>query len=266
MDINKMFDPNEKPLDNLIDDGGFCGIFNTIACIGDSLSSGEFEVVSDKGNKYYLDMFEHSWGQYIARATGRTVYNFSRGGMSANWYYLNFADEKGLWSQDKAAQAYIYALGVNDIINCGFQVGDISDIENDNGAIECTNYAVWTSRVINRYKKIAPDAKWFFVTMPYGDDEQDALREEHNRLMYKLAEYYSNSYVIDLGKYMPHYNQEFRDKFYLEGHLNAMGYILTGKVMVSYIDYIIRHNMNDFMKVPMINTQYADRVLNAPAE
>ncbi len=41
MDINKLFfDENEKPLDNLCTDGGFVGIFRTIACVGDSLSYG----------------------------------------------------------------------------------------------------------------------------------------------------------------------------------------------------------------------------------
>ncbi len=30
-------DPDEKPLDNPVTDGGYCGIFRTIACIGDSL-------------------------------------------------------------------------------------------------------------------------------------------------------------------------------------------------------------------------------------
>ena len=38
--------PGEKPLDHLPPDGGFCGIFRTIGCIGDSLSSGEFESVA----------------------------------------------------------------------------------------------------------------------------------------------------------------------------------------------------------------------------
>ena len=34
---------NELPLDRIVDDGGFACIFRSIACIGDSLSSGEFE-------------------------------------------------------------------------------------------------------------------------------------------------------------------------------------------------------------------------------
>ena len=35
--------PDEKPLDRIVSDGGFVGIFRTIACVGDSLASGEFE-------------------------------------------------------------------------------------------------------------------------------------------------------------------------------------------------------------------------------
>ncbi len=43
----------EKPLDRIVTDGGFCSIFRTIACIGDSLSSGEFESVKEDGSKRY---------------------------------------------------------------------------------------------------------------------------------------------------------------------------------------------------------------------
>jgi hypothetical protein len=38
-----MVQPDEKPLDRLVENGGFCSIFRTIGCVGDSLSSGEFE-------------------------------------------------------------------------------------------------------------------------------------------------------------------------------------------------------------------------------
>ena len=48
---------NEKPLDRIVTDGGFCGIFRRIACIGDSLSSGEFESVKPDGTKCYHDYF-----------------------------------------------------------------------------------------------------------------------------------------------------------------------------------------------------------------
>ena len=48
----------EKPLDTLVTDGGLCGVFRTIGCVGDSLSSGEFESLDANGNKTYHDMFE----------------------------------------------------------------------------------------------------------------------------------------------------------------------------------------------------------------
>ena len=67
----------EKPLDTLVGDGGLCGVFRTIGCVGDSLSSGEFESLDASGNKTYHDMFEYSWGQYLARMAGLTARNFS---------------------------------------------------------------------------------------------------------------------------------------------------------------------------------------------
>ena len=69
---------DEKPLDTLVTDGGFCGIMRTIACVGDSLSSGEFEQLDAEGKKSYHDMFDYSWGQFLARMVGCKVYNFSR--------------------------------------------------------------------------------------------------------------------------------------------------------------------------------------------
>ena len=79
-------DEKEKPLDTLVKDGGFCGIFRRIGCVGDSLSSGEYEIVNEDGTKSYYDLYEYSWGQFISYTTGSKVYNFSRGGMTASWY------------------------------------------------------------------------------------------------------------------------------------------------------------------------------------
>ena len=61
MDIQHYFPENEQPLDQLLSDGGFCGILRTIACVGDSLSSGEFETCDEKGEHHYFDMFDYSW-------------------------------------------------------------------------------------------------------------------------------------------------------------------------------------------------------------
>jgi hypothetical protein len=34
--------------------------------------------------------------------------------------------------------------------------------------------------------------------------------------------------------------------------------MLTAKIVSSYIDYIIRHNIADFRRVAFINTEYSD--------
>ena len=59
-DFNEYFrfdDANEKPLEALLEGGGFSAIFRTVGCIGDSLSSGELEAVKSDGTKSYHDYF-----------------------------------------------------------------------------------------------------------------------------------------------------------------------------------------------------------------
>ena len=259
MDLTKLFDiPGEKPLDNLATDGGFCGIFRRIACIGDSLSSGEFEGINAEGQKTYHDYFDYSWGQYLGRMAGSTVLNFSRGGMTAREYCLGFAEANGYWDRDKACTAYIIALGVNDIFNQHQEMGSVEDIDFENYKNNKPTFVGYYARIIQAYKRIQPDAKFFLVTTPRGGRDEtlgDALTET----IYKLAEVFDNCYVIDLHKYAPVYDDAFRKKFFLGGHMNPMGYMLTAKMVVSYIDYIIRHNMADFAQVGFIGTEHQYR-------
>ena len=252
MNINDYFNENEKPLETLIDGGGFCGIFRTVACIGDSLASGEFEATDENGNKTYHDMFEYSWGQFMARAAGFKAYNFSRGGMTASEYMGGYGAENGWFDKEKAAQAYIIALGVNDIYNRGDEVGEVKDCET--GA---RTFAGYYGRLVKAYKGISPEAKFFFVTFPQEDRRSgDVLTrgDAHQKLLYDFAAYFSNSYVLDLRRYAPEYDAEFRRQFFMGGHMSPAGYVFTAKLFLSYIDWIIRHNMADFKQVGFIGT------------
>ena len=66
VDINKFYAMDgEKPLDNLVSDGGFCGIFRTMGIIGDSYASGELESY-EEGIAGFHDFYEYSWGQFMA--------------------------------------------------------------------------------------------------------------------------------------------------------------------------------------------------------
>lgn len=256
MNLNNYFKADEQPLDNLLPDGGFCGIFRTIACIGDSLSSGEFESTKEDGSTGYNDMYDYSWGQYIARALGCKVHNFSRGGMSAKWYVEKFADECDLWNADKAAQAYIIALGVNDTFQNNYDTCPLGSVD-DIGSNNCT-FARYYGEIIERYKNIQPDAKFFLMTIPRDEGQNNTLaarRDAHAALLYKMAERYSNTYVLDFRRYAPVYDSLFKERFFMGGHMNACGYLLTAQMVMSYIDYIIRRNMRDFKSVPFIGTQ-----------
>lgn len=265
MNLNDLFPENEKPLDRLVTDGGFCSVFRTIACIGDSLSSGEFQSADKDGKQGYHDFYEYSWGQYIARAAGCTVYNFSKGGMTAENYIKSFAEEKGYWKTEYIAQAYILALGVNDLLNKKQNIGTVDDIKED-WHENADTFAGYFGAIIQRYKQLQPDARFFLITMPnvavmpegHFNEWRDGKCAEHAELMYAVAEHFTNTFVIDLNKYAPAYDKEFRKKFYLGGHMNPMGYILTAQMVMSYIDYIIRHNMDAFKQIGFIGTPYSN--------
>lgn len=251
----------ELPLDKIITDGGFVGIFRTIGCVGDSLASGELEGTNEKGEKTYNDYFEYSWGQYMARIAGLTARNFSRGGMTAKCYCDTFAEEMGYWDPELKCQAYIIALGANDLRQ-QIDVGTTDDICKEDYNKNKQTFAGYYGKIIQRYKEIQPDAKFFLVTLPRSDvkTERTEREELHAALMYEFAEFFSNTYVIDLRKYAPVYDAEFSRNFRLGGHLNATGYLLTAKMFLSYIDYIIRHNMKDFKQAGFIGTPHKNTV------
>ncbi len=248
--------PDEKPLDRLVTDGGFFSIFRTVACIGDSLSSGEFEAVEKDGNKSYHDMYEYSWGQFIARSSGCKVYNFSRGGMTAKEYMESFADQNGYWDENKRAQAYIIALGVNDLFGLNMQLGTTKDVDLSNYKNNAKTFAGYYAQIIQRIKILQPRAKIFLVTMcPQGvwEDPNDAKKKAHRELLNEFTQMFDSTYLIDLYTYSPVQDEDFIKTFW-RGHLTPAGYVLTAKMIESYIDYIIRKNPDDFAQVGFIGT------------
>ena len=240
---------NEKPLDYIVEDGGYVSIFRNIAVIGDSLSSGEFETLDDDGNRGWHDFFDYSWGQYMARDAGIKVYNFSRGGMSCKEYIETFADSIDAYNTEKACEAYIIALGVNDLFGFKMPCGDIDDLENNKETI--SNYF---QQIILKYKQIQKDAFFFLITMPRENDDDPgaAQKDEHQKLMYEIANKYENTFVLDIRKYGAVYDDEFKKKFYYLSHMNAAGYRYTAKIIESYIDYIIRNDFERFKEVGFI--------------
>ena len=263
---------DEKPLDNIVTDGGFTCMLRNIVCVGDSLSSGEFQhkvgVKEDGTIEWdFVDNYDFSWGQFMARASGTKVYNFSRGGMTTREYIKTFADSKGFFNEDIKAEAYVIALGVNDFGWAGVEMGEVGDINVEDYTQNKETYAGYMGQIISKYKKISPDARFFLVVPPkdLGDMEK---RKRHQALLYEIAKLYTHTFVIDLFEYGPYFgDKDFREKYFMYGHMTPAGYIFFSKLIVSYIDYIIRHNFREFKLIGFANTpKYDEKDALAPFE
>ena len=252
MDLTRYIkNEGEKPLDRIISDGGYCCVFRTLACVGDSLASGELESLDAEGKKGYHDYFEYSWLQFIARSAGiPKAYNFTRGGMTAKEYFTTFAEAKGYWNPELAAQGYIMALGVNDMKH--IELGSVEDINLDDYTKNAETFAGYYGAIIQRYKEIQPKARFFLITPPGRGEAGDKITE----ILYGISKMFEFTYVIDLHKYVDDFQGTLRSNFYLGGHLNVMGYKLFGDIIASYIDYIIRNNMEDFKQIGFVGTPF----------
>ena len=261
MDITKFYAiPGEGPLDDIKFHGGFFSIFRTVACIGDSLASGEMESLTPEGSRGYHDYFEYSWGQFAARLAGFTAYNFSRGGMTAAEYCETYAASMDWWNPDRKAQAYVIALGVNDLINANRELGEMSDIDPENPENNKKTFTGYYARIIQQYKAIQPNARFFPVALPHQHMYEStpkgvAMADAHAARLHELASYFDNTYVLDFRAYGPVHDEAFTRKFYMEGHMNALGYRLFAEQFCSYVDYLVRHNPDEFVMVPFIGKE-----------
>ena len=134
-------------------------------------------------------------------------------------------------------------------------IGSVDDIDFDDYKNNKSTLAGYYAAIVQRYKEISPDAKFFFMTLARGSYDQYREKiEAFRQVQYDLAERFDNSYVIDIYKYGPEYGDGFKKKFYMHGHLSPAGYIFTAQLIDSYIDYIVRTNPDDFKTVGFIGT------------
>ena len=251
----------ENPIAVIKQQPGMCGIFLKWGFIGDSLCSGEHEYHKKDGKKGYKDLYQYSWGQKMCRAMGATGDNYSQGGETTRGWIDHFWDNPANRNYDISAQAdpkqaYIVALGVNDSNNGRVPVGDVKkDINLKNYHKNADTFAGNYAGIIQRVKSIQPDARFFVVTIP--DNLTDERRSPYNEVIRTMPTLFSNVYLLDIDKYGPSYKDpEFRSRYFMGGHLTAMGYQYTAWMFLTYIDHIIRQNPKDFEQVAFIGTPY----------
>ena len=180
-------------------------------------------------------------------ATNRNIYLHNKGipGGRMDMVQYSLDEELSSMRPDYA----VVALGVNDFFTYpgSIEIGSTADIA-ENWQDNQKTFAGYIGQIVQRLQEVNSDAVFFLITLPSdGDDAyRVGIQKEHAALMYDLAEYFDNSFVIDLGKYAPTYDEEFKSNYYVGGHLSTAGYYLTSKMIMSYTDYLIRHNTQVF--------------------
>lgn len=269
---------NENPLATIRRDAGYGSIIRKWGIIGDSLSSGEMQCFNEESTSStdykFIDMYQYSTGQVLARLLGAEAYNFSNGGQTA-WGWLKsqgvVRDETyigGVGGGDwRLAQqpgyikdGYIIALGVNDrgkINNNDYELGNttqITEYDGTNSDIDDTttypkSFVRYYAGIIQRILSVQPKAKIFCVTMP-GDNYAEIAQAIRDIVTY----FGGNVYLMDIREYIPDgYNVA---GFKLQGHLSPMGYAYWAYMYNTYIDWIIRNNGNAFRDTALIGTNY----------
>lgn len=240
-----------NPLNVLRPDGGFCNIFKSITCIGDSLTRGVMEYTVDDVTLFpYYD--DYSYPTFMRRALGCTVNNLSFGGATAiRW--LAWANTNNYFA-DKKADAYIIALGTNDLdSSTGNITGDIADINTTDPTLTdaTTDLGAYGKIIQNIYAEV-PRAKIFMVTIP--KTRNYAPWNAVVNAKYKALAELLGCYVIDLETYGVQTDDvaDFKAVYYNGGHLNALGYYNLAVRYMSYIDWIIRNNFADFKQTAFI--------------
>lgn len=242
---------DDVPLSTIIQDGGYTKIFRTMGVIGDSLASGEMAYSDsvDESTRHYVDMYEYSWIQYMARYCGSKAINFSRGGMNTATFRRDSSEQyQSFIDPENKCQAYFIALGHNDY-NGEVPVGTLDDALPDYTSNPRTFYGNY-DWIIHEIKRIQPKAKIFLVNM-----KNDALYHDYNAAISELAAKYAgqNVYLLDMAQYAPALDSSWE---YTKGHGNTMGYLNYSYQISSYVDWIIRHNRGDFKNVQFIGTDY----------
>lgn len=248
---NLYFPIASNPLDVIKESAGLTAVFRTVGCIGDSLASGESAYKTD-GVTHYVDLYDFSWGQCLARMTGNTYYNFSAGGLSAKtWLTSQYCTTA--FDGNHKCDAYIIGLGQNDK-NQGYTVGTTADIDlsdyTQNADTFCGNYG----KIIQMIQEHQPKAKIFVMT-----DMLEAVNTYGiNAAIRSVAELFDNVYVLDFYQYGANYVKSgFLYNQYRSGHFNAIGYQYIAWMIATYIDWYIKNHQSEFAQVEFIGTDYA---------
>jgi hypothetical protein len=232
-----LINPTEgvTPISVIKSDGGYTNVLRKVGIIGDSLSCGAIDI--NEGASAEDNFSNYAWINFIKRKVGFDVVKLAQGGLQVNnWLDTMYAVE-AKYPENKC-DSYFIMLGHNDQ---GYITGSIDDVDatDPSQSVGTTTYGK-LGRIAGILREANPNAKVFYITYPLDMCERlgvnTMLREVCNKL---------GGYLIDLYAYDK--DSEGRYKQYT--HLSPIGYYVWSLEIMSYVDYIIYHNLNDFADI-----------------
>ena len=204
-------------------------MFENFGVVGDSYASGEVAING------YIDYYNVSWGQIIARMCGNKCTNFSAGGLTTR-SWLTSPKGKSLLQSSDAQQLYILALGINDYYHLGESYLGTPDDMISKADTFYGNYAT----IIELIQAKTPNSKIVISTT----SSTAAVSSKFNTAIINIA----NAYKI------PCIRQDrdvfFKSSFYcnhmVNGHPVAVVYSAMAKALKRLIETAMMDNLDYF--------------------
>ena len=197
-------------------------LFEKVGVIGDSYASGE---LAFDGN--YIDHYEISWLQILARKNGFTGTNFSKGGITTRTWMTDPKCMPLMQSSDEQ-DLYILALGINDAALGTSYIG--SEVDIDNGAD--TFYGNY-GKIIKAIQTKAPQAKLVIATIAQSND----IAVKFNEAITTIANHFAIPMLVQLDD--PLFNSSYYKDNMIWGHPTAPVYSAMALAYERMIDRVM---------------------------
>ena len=206
-------------------------IFQRIAVLGDSLSSGELVYQDSSGTWQYVDKYGNSWLSYIAREIQAVRTHYSQGGITAK-LWLDYYNHR--LSSDTNYNAYFIALGTNDAYKKPYPLGTISDVAGTD------SFVGYYKQIIENVKTNAPNSV-IFCCSRYSKADGGG----YNTMIKSITDLYDGVFFVDIANESD-ITLDIGGDYVSGSHFTTLGYVRLAKNIMRIVSNIILNNMSYF--------------------
>ncbi|MBQ7552929.1 MAG: hypothetical protein IJT46_01030 [Bacteroidaceae bacterium] len=252
---NLVIADDTNPLSIVKETAGLTPILHKIGVIGASFTNGAVDITS--GSVSIDIRREFSWPQRLASLCGITAYNFGQPGMYCSQWLNDVGGYYTAMAQSgNECYAYIISFASNDVSKADYPLGTIADVNIGNESNNAASYYGYLSKIIARCHAVIPKSYLFMLTYPYNYSQTDT--NGYNQAMRDLVEAYRNAgykiYLLDYATYGMEISEATERNMYRGTHFVPAGYQYMTYEICTYLDWIIKNNMDDFKEIGFVLT------------